>query len=376
MDGQEFSHRVRVAVEALRKRQDIQPGSSVTMPIIIGDKIEDLWVLGHQRRMAQEGPYPVFAADENRSWISPGGANAVSRQVHKLLGNLIVTCMRHGECSQKSRYIDASAERVVFRSDSDIVSYDTNRTLSQAIATAKNRTLHEIEQNGSGLEIEWLLVLCDYGKGTLWNPVDISILEPCVGVWVDPHPKTQPWLYEYATLVSCSADEVRAAEEAFLEGGQRPVMVRRNGKSGSSLSYDGYQEIDIPAVRVLPVRCTVACGDAYMAGMVSAACALGNVHSEETLLTAACFGALIASLKVGRWGMSEPVCLEMLSDQFIDELSEGLMDGTAGTEFDRYPDHGPVWAGGSAFPDPEDYQRDDEPETDTTGAADAEQSED
>lgn len=351
MESQEFCRRIRVAVEALRRRRELIPGATVTYPIILGDPMEDAWVVGQQRRMAQDGPYPVFSATPDSGWCSRGGAAAVVQQMGRLMQG---ATMIRGDLkeSRKERYIDAVSERVVYRIDLDNMCYDAVGHQQELVL----QTMAEMSKHycGLGHEIEFLLVMCDYGKGALWNQIDLGVLAPLAGVWVDPHPKSQPWLYENATLVSCSADEVRIAEDAFVEGSQRPVMVRRNGKKGSSLSYDGYQEIDIPAINVQPVRCTVACGDAYMAGMVAAACAIGSIHSDETLLTAACFGSLMASMKVPYWGMSKPVCLDQLTDEFIIELDGCLMDGTTESEFPRYGTPEPIWTPGSPFPSPEE----------------------
>lgn len=369
MESQEFCSRIRLAVEAIKRRQELMP-KVITYPIILGDQIEDAWVVGQQRRMAQDGPYPVFAAAHGSGWCSRGGAGAVTQQMGQLLETGFTEIRRGDGESRKERYIDVTNERVVNRIDLDTMNYDAHGKQLEIVL----ETMAEIQQHyhGLGAEIEFLLVLCDYGKGALWNPIDLGVIAPLAGVWVDPHPKSQPWLYENATLVSCSADEVRMAEDAFVEGSQRPVMIRRNGKKGSSLSYDGYQEIDIPAVHVQPVRCTVACGDAYMAGMVSAACALGNIHSDETLLTAACFGSLMASMKVPNWGMCKPVCLGQLTDEFIAELDGCLMDGTTGSEFPRYGTPEPMWTPGSPYPTPEEIEdgcASEQDESDSSGPA-------
>lgn len=183
--------------------QQLIAGGAAAHVLVVGDVMLDQYIWGHVGRISPEAPVPVVEFD--RESFMPGGAANVARNVHALgaktellghvgrddaarrlralLGDQDITC--GGLLASPAR--TTSVKTRIIAHQQQIVRVD-RETRSAVDGRDTRRMLATIERSLVGADA---IIVCDYGKGVVTQPLLDGIRELCRarGVWLSLDPK-------------------------------------------------------------------------------------------------------------------------------------------------------------------------------------------
>lgn len=290
--------------------------------LVIGDVMLDRYVIGEVSRISPEAPVPVLAVQEERS-VAGGAANVALNL--RSLGATVETIGWFGEDEQGEELISILEARAIqvdpkFR-------FSTAPTISKSRVTASNQQICRVDREAKISDYEPRLeklgsaisekvkaadavILSDYGKGFITNPLLELVSEYAKFTSVDPKPSR---LLQYIKPNLLTPNRLEALELAGLSRETREPFPHNEvvtriferfsprllaitlGSEGMLLAKDGVVECTIPtaAREVFDVS---GAGDTVIASLTLALCA------GETFARSAEFANLAAGVVVGKVG--------------------------------------------------------------------------
>lgn len=235
---------------------------------VIGDAMDDCYVFGHCTRLAQEAPVPIFVPE--RTERREGGAANVALQLGALCDQ--VRLMHPRKRSAKTRWI-AGTHQVLRMDEDEIAPADWYARLDAA---------EEVQSAD-------VVILSDYAKGALTEPLCRLVIEMGKPVVVDP--KGSSWAkYAGATMICPNEREYAAWDGAHAP----PIIVHKRGAAGLTIrTQDG--ETTVPA-------CAQAVYDVTGAGDVVVAVMAAALGAHMPLTDAAALANRAAGWAVGQVG--------------------------------------------------------------------------
>jgi len=286
--------------------------------MVIGDIMLDRYWHGVTSRISPEAPVPVVKVTQNEE--RPGGAGNVALNIAALgAAAVLVGVTGKDEASDVLETALSSAGVLCdFHQISGKPTITKLRVISQhqqlirldfeeKLETNAHQTLKEkLEKQINSINA---LILSDYGKGSLQNPVELIELANANNIPVLVDPKGSDFsIYRGATLITPNLKEFELivgasnSEEELVQKGLalidelniKALLVTR-GENGMTLLRLGEPELHIPA-RAREVFDVTGAGDTVISTLASA------IAVGEPLPQAAALANIAASLVVGKLG--------------------------------------------------------------------------
>jgi D-beta-D-heptose 7-phosphate kinase/D-beta-D-heptose 1-phosphate adenosyltransferase len=260
--------------------------------IIIGDRIEDEYIIGKCTRLSPEAPVPVV--EKYLTEVRSGGAANVRLNYTSLSGEIPTFIYNEKQFTKKTRVI--ADGHMICRLDSEMY--------VPFFFSASNHI--ESKQHFGPA------IISDYGKGVVHDTESMmfQLLDRKMRVYVDPDRKKTFSRYAGAHLIKCNQKEFESeigvpfslsdAEsfcESICEGDEIKHIVVTLGKDGCFVyDYDTNTSLHIPAETRTVVDVTGA-GDVFMAALVHY-----MENEKDTLYKAAEKANKLAGISVGHMG--------------------------------------------------------------------------
>lgn len=286
---------------------------------VIGDFIQDKYILGAVDRISPEAPVPVVS--QHLTFGKPGGAGNVYLNLCNLGIKTSLFCGTH----DKHTVVEVSYH------ENGIVHTHENRHAIKTRVMSGGHHLLRIDDEIDPMQIEWLpftayswwkeleekmgeyncIVLSDYGKGVLSDSLINAIMElaPKYGIPVIVDAKKDYERFEGATVIKCNQKEYDAIEGWNTENSKWLVVT--NGESGMRFC-DTYGHVETFHGQKVNIVDVCGAGDTVTAviAMVMAindpinpidvACKLANIAAAE-VCTHAGVHAITKEELIKRW---------------------------------------------------------------------------
>jgi rfaE bifunctional protein kinase chain/domain len=269
---------------SILRAKEILSAAAKAHLLVIGDVMLDQFIWGHVVRISPEAPVPVV--DFERESFMPGGAANVARnltalnatteifgvvghdtaaeQLKKLLAEQNVGCV--GLVENPARHTSVKTRIVAHKQQVVRIDRETREGLG---ASLNERLLGAIKSKLDGADG---VVLCDYGKGVITQPLLNEIKALCRerGVWLslDPKPVHQLNLsnlslitpnrkeaFELANLPDETRNANPLADKSLMQAAQRllnelhpALLLITLGELGMLLCQRGHKPFHIPTV--------------------------------------------------------------------------------------------------------------------------------
>ena len=195
---------------------------------VIGDCMLDIYHYGHIDRISPEAPIPIFKKNNNEPEYRLGGACNTALNLSKL--GVQTTLYGFTGHDMGASYIDTYlaennivsqlislddfptiTKRRYFSHNQQVIRIDTEDTDGKLYDNDNKMTL--IDHVLGNIVNYDAIIISDYGKGALYNPVLNTILSYChedLPIFVDP--KINDWsFYQYAFCITPNWEEFKAA---------------------------------------------------------------------------------------------------------------------------------------------------------------------
>ncbi len=288
--------------------------------LVVGDVMLDRYWYGPTQRISPEAPVPVvrIASDEDRL----GGAANVALNIASLGGN--ATLVGITGTDQASEILEKKCQAVNIKCDfikqSHIPTITKLRVMSrnqQLIRLDFEDPLHDIEKSSleqsvaQQLADHQLLLLSDYGKGTLSNLQALIALanQQNIPVVVDPKGSDftryrgacilTPNMAEFEAVVGschCEADLVAKGQALLTELDLTALLITRS-EHGMTLLRKDHQELHLPT-RAKEVFDVTGAGDTVIATLALA------IAADTSFSQACALANIAAGIVVGKMGTS------------------------------------------------------------------------
>jgi rfaE bifunctional protein kinase chain/domain len=246
---------------------------------VIGDFIEDKYILGDVNRLSPEAPVPLLDIDSIKS--NPGGAgnvfeNLLGMGVDALFYTDTISCgLDTGRCRvNHNDNWHCVKTRVMTKDGHHLVRFDQDRiTLSRLYSEMKWRDDFELRLQ------EWdCVVIADYHKGLISEDVADSITKICAdyGIPVVVDAKKEFSKFFGATIVKCNEKEREAFTddiESFINKFEIDNFVVTYGSDGNGLYNECAYRV---AGHKVPIVDVCGAGDT-----VTAILAVGEAMRED-----------------------------------------------------------------------------------------------
>ncbi len=292
--------------------------------MVLGDVMLDRFVYGSVERISPEAPIPVLNVE--RSLDMPGGAANVARNI-AAMGARVILLGVTGEdawahdlrtqlaCSptiDARLVVDASRPTSVktrYVADGQQVMRADRESRAPLAAAVERSLLGEFSSSLGGAEV---IVLSDYAKGVLSDPVTCAVIDIArkAGKTIIVDPKSKDFgKYRGATMLTPNRLELQQAcgqecttDEQVVDGARRvmeqrvcEVIIVTRGKDGMSVIQAGGSAVHLPTVarQVFDVS---GAGDTVVAAIALGVAAGAQVGEAATLANVA------AGIVVGKRG--------------------------------------------------------------------------
>jgi D-beta-D-heptose 7-phosphate kinase/D-beta-D-heptose 1-phosphate adenosyltransferase len=289
-----------------------------TKVLIIGDVMLDQYWFGGTSRISPEAPVPVVSVD--RIDERPGGAANVALGV-KALGACPTLLGITGK--------DNAALRLEHLLSTAAVSFELNsledcNTITKLRILSRNQQMIRLDTenyfpNEAGMILKekycellnehQVVILSDYGKGTLFDPSWFIAQARALGIPVVVDPKSRDFsIYRHATIIKpnlkefeavvgeCKNEDVLVAKASlFLSNHDIGALVISRSEKGLSVITKEGQVTHIPT-EAREVHDVTGAGDTVVGVMATA------LASGMTLTQAAKLGNIAAGIAVGKLG--------------------------------------------------------------------------
>lgn len=293
------------------------PEFNAASVLVVGDVMLDRYWFGDTSRISPEAPVPVvkIGGTDNR----PGGAGNVASNIAALGANVTLlgltgadeaaetlcqqlenAAVKHDLC--KINAISTIIKLRVISRQQQLLRMDFEENL---VKTSKDGLLQQFSKH---LETSKLVVLSDYGKGTLSDPQSFIQLARAANVPVLVDPKSTDFsIYQYASIITPNYKEFEAVvgrchnDQEIIAKGQQllaqyhidTLLVTRSENGMTLIQKDSFAHLPAYAREVFDVT---GAGDTVIATLGTA------VAAGADLLQATALANLAASIVVGKLG--------------------------------------------------------------------------
>ncbi len=241
--------------------------------LVIGDVGQDIYYIGEATRLSPEAPVPILT--NIREETRPAMAANVLMNIESLGGDYFLLPDLGGRSSTKIRVVAGNQQIVRLDKDPiDPLTFEEQCNMVEWIVGI--------------LDTFEIVILSDYGKGTLTERIIKKTIANAKCVLVDPHPSTNPDWYQGAYLIKSNLHNPHKYEA--------PVVIVTAGAAGMTVNDHGVEyTIGAKAQQVVDVT---GAGDTVMA-------ALGVALSQgKTIREAVEFANNAAAVVVKKFGTS------------------------------------------------------------------------
>lgn len=306
--------------------------------LVVGDVMLDRYWHGGTWRISPEAPVPVVRVEETED--RPGGAANVALNISSLGGHACVAGLvgDDGNADLLSTRLEAMGVSTHFERSPGIPTITKLRVMSrnqQLIRLDFEQGLVEVDTSGLLSRVEAalhdcdLMILSDYGKGTLNRVEELIALAHAAGKRVLVDPKGDdfsryrgatvitPNLTEFEAVVGHCRDDAELASrgEALRERLELEALLITRSEKGMTLIRADHEPLHL-ATRAREVYDVTGAGDTVI-GVLGLALAAGHGFPEAMTLA-----NLAAGLVVGKPGTATLSIAELYTALHGDKLAE------------------------------------------------------